>query len=69
MREQIETLMKQAGTDISGKWMGVEHVETLVDLIIEECCKEIMYSSVGQEDGVFAYEYINHLKTKFGIKK
>jgi hypothetical protein len=41
MREQIETLMKQAGTDTSGKWMGIEHAEKLVELVVKECINKI----------------------------
>jgi hypothetical protein len=39
MREQIASLMKQAGTDTSGKWMGVEHAEKFAKLIAEECMR------------------------------
>ena len=28
--------MKQAGTDTSGKWMGVEHAEKFAELIVRE---------------------------------
>jgi hypothetical protein len=37
MNERIQKLMKQAGTDTSGKWMGAEHAEKLVELVVEEC--------------------------------
>jgi phosphosulfolactate phosphohydrolase-like enzyme len=37
MNERIEQLMKQAGTDSSGKWMGVEHAEKFAELIVAEC--------------------------------
>lgn len=37
MNERIKELMQQAGTDSSGKWMGVEHVEKFAELIIWEC--------------------------------
>ena len=37
MNEQIKELMKQAGTDSSGKWMGVEHAEKFAELIVQEC--------------------------------
>lgn len=37
MKERIKELMKQAGTDTSGKWMGVEHAEKLAELIVREC--------------------------------
>ena len=39
MNERIKELMQQAGTDTSGKWMGVEHAEKLVELIVGECMK------------------------------
>lgn len=37
MNQKIKELMAQAGTDTSGKWMGVDHAERFVDLIIKEC--------------------------------
>jgi len=37
MNERIQELMKQAGTDSSGKWLGVEHAEKFAELIVEEC--------------------------------
>jgi hypothetical protein len=39
MNERIKELMKQAGTDSSGKWMGVEHAEKFAELIVRECAK------------------------------
>ena len=44
MNERIKELMKQAGTDSSGKWMGVEHAEKFAELIVQEClniCEEM----------------------------
>jgi hypothetical protein len=37
MKERIQELIKKAGTDTSGKWMGAEHAEKLVELVVEEC--------------------------------
>ena len=37
MNPRIKELMKQAGTDSSGKWMGVEHAEKFAELIVKEC--------------------------------
>ena len=37
MNERIKELMKQAGTDCSGKWMGVDHTEKLTEMIVREC--------------------------------
>jgi len=36
---RIRELMLEAGTDISGKWMGVDHAEKFAELIVEECAK------------------------------
>ena len=37
MNERIKELMKQAGTDCSGKWMGTNHAEKFAEAIISEC--------------------------------
>jgi hypothetical protein len=37
MNERIKELMQQAGTDCSGKWMGMNHAEKFAELIIQEC--------------------------------
>ena len=37
MNEQIREIMKQAGTDTSGKWMGVDNAEKFAELIVREC--------------------------------
>jgi len=42
--------------------------EKFAQLIVQECCKEITYASVGNEDPVFAYAYIDHLKNTLGVK-
>jgi len=44
MNEQIQRLMKQAGTDTSGKWMSIDHAEKFACLVIEQYNKEIKES-------------------------
>lgn len=39
MNELYEQLIKQAGTDVSGKWMSIDNVNKLADLIVFECIK------------------------------
>ena len=39
MNEQIRELVKQAGTDSSGKWMGMDHAEKFAELIVRECMR------------------------------
>lgn len=41
MNEQIQLLMQQAGTDISGKWMSTDHAEKFAMLVIEAYNKEL----------------------------
>ena len=41
MNEKIQNLMKQAGTDVSGKWMSVDNAEKFALLIIQAYNKEI----------------------------
>ena len=50
MNQQIQELMTQAGTDSSGKWMGVEHAEKFAKLIVRECMKEAWDEIVDDED-------------------
>lgn len=37
MNEKIQQLIKQAGTDVSGKWLSIEQAQKLSELIIDEC--------------------------------
>ncbi len=37
MMNKIDALIKQAGTDSSGKWISIEQAHRLADLIINEC--------------------------------
>jgi hypothetical protein len=39
MHQRIQELMTQAGTDSSGKWMGIEHAEKFAKLIVRECAE------------------------------
>jgi len=39
MNERIVELIKQSGTDVSGKWMSMYQVEKFAQLIVEECMK------------------------------
>lgn len=37
MNDVIQQLIKQAGSDVSGKWLSLEHAENLANLMIIEC--------------------------------
>ena len=44
MKNKIKELMKQAGTDISGKWMSVDNAEKFAMLVIQAYNKELKES-------------------------
>jgi hypothetical protein len=37
MSERIKELIKEVGTDVSGKWMNVDSATKLAELIVKEC--------------------------------
>jgi len=39
MTLQIQDLIKQVGTDISGKWVSVDNANVIAELIVFECVK------------------------------
>jgi hypothetical protein len=41
MNQTIQELMKQAGTDTSGKWMSVDNAEKFAMLVIQAYNKEL----------------------------
>lgn len=58
MNERIKDLMKRAGTDTSGKWLGVDNAGKFAQLIIEECAQKL------EDDGMveIAIEIKEHFK-------
>ena len=62
MNIDIKELMKQAGTDTSGKWMSVDNAEKFAELIVCECC--------GMMQG-FTFEEIaiKVIKKHFGVEE
>ena len=46
MNPRIKELIAQAGTDCSGKWMGLDHAEKFAELIVRECAEQSM--SIGR---------------------
>lgn len=63
MKEKTKEFMTRAGTDTSGKWMGVEHAEKFAELIVQEC---IGIAEDTRHDGKVVAARI---KFAFGIKE
>ena len=45
MNVKIKSMIQQAGTDCSGKWMALDHAEKFADLLINEIEQYIEESS------------------------
>jgi len=41
MNKKIKKLVKQAGTDTSGKWISVDNAEKVAELILRDCIDHI----------------------------
>jgi hypothetical protein len=37
MSEKIKELIKEVGTDVSGKWVNIDSATKLAELIVKEC--------------------------------
>ena len=60
MNDQIQELIKQAGTDISGKWISVDSVEKFAELIVQECMSNLYLN--GPDDAMM------QIKKHFGVE-
>ena len=80
MNEQIKELMKEAGTDSSGKWMGVEHATKFAQLIVRECADILMKPEYVMNHPEELTDYnrgwvngrllgIEHIKEHFGVEE
>jgi hypothetical protein len=60
MEIKLQDLVKQVGTDVSGKWMAVDRIDQLAELIVRECMYNLYLN--GYDDAV------SQIKQDFGIK-
>ena len=65
MNDRIEELVKQVGTDVSGKWMNVDNVEKFAELIVQECAHLVDTLNEAYEAPSTAGKFI---KNHFGIE-
>ena len=66
MNERIKELIKQVGTDSSGKWIGVENVEKFAELIVREC---IDWCNAHARDDGTAQRIAEDIKKDFGVEE
>jgi len=65
MNKQIKELIKQVGTDVSGKWMNVDNVEKFAELIVRDCADLVDTLNEAYEAPSTAGKFI---KNHFGIE-
>ena len=59
MDPKIQQLVNQIGTDVSGKWIAVDRIDQLANLIVRECMYNLYIN--GYDDAM------NQIKQDFGI--
>jgi len=65
MNERLKELIKQVGTDVSGKWMNVDNVEKFAELIVRDCADLVDTLNEAYEAPSTAGKFI---KNHFGIE-
>lgn len=72
-KDKIKELIQRAGTDTSGKWMGVEHAEVFAELIVAECVSLMEWQKISpKDDGAYNSALSlaqRNIKEQFGVKK
>jgi hypothetical protein len=65
MNEKIKDLIKQVGTDVSGKWMSIDNTEKFAELIVRECIE------LNRQELAFnAFErMLNKYQKHFGVEE
>jgi hypothetical protein len=67
MNKRIQELMNQAGTDSSGKWMGVEHAEKFAQLIVQDCM-DVVDGYTKTRTFETHYDAVAQIENLFGVK-
>ena len=60
METKLQNLVNQIGTDVSGKWISVDRIDQLANLIVKECMYNLYIN--GYDDAM------NQIKQDFGIE-
>jgi hypothetical protein len=73
MSERIRELIKQVGTDVSGKWVGVANSEKLAELIVQECILTIQMGITRDGHNTEKYQrsikHIKEIRKHFGVEE
>ena len=70
MNERIKNLIQEAGTDTSGKWMGVDHAEKFAELIVKECANACLAATEpGSSVHLVSVAYADAVRRHFGVEE
>ena len=70
MTPRVQDLIKQVGTDTSGKWMRVDQAEKFAELIVAECI-HVAYNKMAIQklDGIRPSVVCDAIKEHFGVEQ
>jgi hypothetical protein len=60
MEPKLQNLIQQVGTDVSGKWIAVDKIDQLAELIVRECMYTLYLN--GYDDAM------HQIKEHFGME-
>ena len=70
MSTKIKELLKEVGTDVSGKWVSVDNAEKLAKLMLTECCRRLGEETIRHDGyGYNQHELYNRLRNHFGVEE
>jgi hypothetical protein len=72
METKLQDLVKQVGTDVSGKWIAVDRIDQLANLIVRECILTIQMGITRDGHNTEKYlrsmKHIKQIKEHFGVE-
>ena len=69
---RIKELINKVGPDVSGKWVGIDNVELLAELIVQECIGVVEGGRFLHDQAptaLFAKECSGAIKKHFGVEE
>jgi hypothetical protein len=69
MQDRIKEFMKQAGTDVSGKWMGADNAEKFAELIVRECIRYFNEDYQRDFNTLWREDLSKGMKEHFGVEE
>jgi hypothetical protein len=66
INSRIQALLEEVGTDVSGKWIGVDRAEKFAELIIENACRAL---NPMLRDMISRGQAVELIKQHFGVER